>query len=73
MHEAKARLSELAELVWRGEEVVITRAGKPYLDLKPHLASRTSRQPGRYKAELEMAPDFDDTPVGLADDFEGER
>ena len=36
MHEAKSRLSELGELVWKGEKVVIARAGKPYLDLLPH-------------------------------------
>ena len=37
MHEAKTRLSQLAEAAWSGDEVVIARAGKPYLDLKPHV------------------------------------
>ena len=72
MHEAKTRLSQLAELVWRGEEVVIAKAGKPYLDLKPHVASGTARRPGRYKGAIELAPDFEETPPGLLDDFEGD-
>ncbi|MEP1471958.1 MAG: type II toxin-antitoxin system Phd/YefM family antitoxin [Halieaceae bacterium] len=71
MHEAKTRLSQLAEMVWRGEEVVIAKAGKPYLDLKPHVSSGTARQPGRYKDAIELAADFEDTPTSILDDFEG--
>ena len=40
MHEAKSQLSRLGELAWQGEEIVIAKAGKPYLDLVPH------REPG---------------------------
>ncbi len=29
--EAKSQLSRLAELAWQGEEVVICRAGKPWV------------------------------------------
>lgn len=36
MHEAKSSLSKLAEKAWEGEEIVIAKAGKPYLDLVPH-------------------------------------
>lgn len=71
MHEAETRLSELAELVWRGEEVVITKAGKPYVDLKPHVASCIVRVPGRYKGAIALSSDFEDTPASLLDDFEG--
>ena len=71
MHEAKTRLSQLAELVWRGEEVVIAKAGKPYLDLKPHVASGITREPGRYKGMIELGADFEDTPASVLDDFEG--
>jgi prevent-host-death family protein len=34
--EAKNRLTELARLVEQGETVVVTRHGKPVLDLVPH-------------------------------------
>ena len=71
--QAKIRLSQLAELVWLGERVIIIEEGKPYLDLKPHFGRFGPRTPGRYKGEIELAEDFEDTPAGLAGDFEGER
>ena len=72
MHEAKSRLSELAERVWRGERVIIAKAGKPYLDLTPHRDTRVERKPGRYEGQIRMADDFDDTPPEVLDAFEGE-
>jgi len=45
MREAKSRLSELGELVWKGETVVSAKAGKPYLDLLPHRPERRERKP----------------------------
>ncbi len=71
MHEAKSRLSELGELVWKGEKVVIAKAGKPYLDLLPHRAGRARRKPGRLKGQITLAEDFDQTPAELVADFEG--
>lgn len=73
MHEAKSRLSELGELVWKGEKVVIAKAGKPYLDLLPHREQRTKRKPGRLKGKIKIAPDFDATPPELIADFEGQE
>ena len=70
MHEAKSRLSELAELVHKGEKVVIAKAGKPYLDLLPHRDRRTKRKPGRLAGKIRMAPDFDQTPPELIALFE---
>ena len=72
MHEAKSRLSELAERVWRGERVIIAKAGKPYLDLLPHRDVRPPRRPGRFKGQIWMADDFDVTPDEVIDAFEGE-
>lgn len=71
MHEAKSRLSELGELVWKGEKVVIAKAGRPYLDLLPHRTGRTRRKPGRLKGEITPAEDFDRTPRGVVADVEG--
>lgn len=71
MHEAKSRLSELGELAWQGERIVIAKAGKPYLDLLPHREQRAERKPGRLKGKITIAPDFDQTPSGLIEDFEG--
>ena len=72
MHEAKSRLSELAERVWRGERVVIAKAGKPYLDLTPHREAPVRREPGRYKDRIRIADDFDDLPDDLLDAFEAD-
>jgi len=71
MHEAKSRLSELAERVWRGERVIIAKAGKPYLDLTPHRGDRPTREPGLLKGQIWMAEDVDVTPDEVLDDFEG--
>lgn len=70
MHEAKSRLSELGELVWQGEKVVIAKAGKPYLDLLPHKPSHKPRKAGRCKGQIKMAADFDTSVPELSDDFE---
>lgn len=70
MHEAKSQLSQLAEKAARGERVVIAKAGKPYVDLVPHQADQP-RQPGRYKGQISIAPDFHKTPESLIGDFEG--
>ncbi|MCU1759901.1 type II toxin-antitoxin system prevent-host-death family antitoxin [Pseudomonas sp. 14P_8.1_Bac3] len=71
MHEAKSQLSQLAERVWDGDKVVIAKAGKPYLDLLPHVDAPRTRKPGRLKGKIWMSPDFDTTPDDIIDAFEG--
>ncbi|MCR9091158.1 type II toxin-antitoxin system prevent-host-death family antitoxin [Algiphilus sp.] len=70
MHEAKSQLSKLGELAWKGEKIVIAKAGKPYLDLVPHKNEGKERKPGCLKGRIHMAPDFDTTPQDVIDDFE---
>lgn len=72
MHEAKSQLSKLGEKAWEGETIVIAKAGKPYLDLIPHQGNVTPRQPGRFKGQIVISKDFDDTPLDIIDAFEGE-
>ena len=55
MHEAKSSLSKLGEKVWKGEPVVIAKAGKPYLDLVPHRGRTEPRIPGRFKGQITIA------------------
>ena len=71
MHEAKSQLSKLGELVWQGKKVVIAKAGKPYLDLKPHHPQQSVRVPGMFKGQITMAADFDETPPEVLQQFEG--
>ena len=72
MHEAKSQLSKLGEMAWKGEKIVIAKAGKPYLDLVPHKPERKPRTPGRLKGQIRMAPDFDATPEDIISSFEAE-
>ncbi len=71
MHEAKSQLSRLGELVWQGEEVVIAKAGKPYLVLSPYRAPAGKRKLGLLKDKIWIAPDFDETDQDIIDAFEG--
>lgn len=73
MHEAKSQLSQLGELAWKGEKVVIAKAGKPYLDLLPHREGRVKRTPGRLKGQIWVADDFDQTPPEVIAEFEGQE
>ena len=71
MHEAKTHLSRLGELAWQGEEVVIAKAGKPYLDLTAHRGGKRERRLGLLKGKIWVAPDFDETPAEVIEGFEG--
>ena len=69
MHEAKSQLSRLGRLAWEGEEIVIARAGEPYLRLEPYRARRGGRTLGVWKGQVRIAPDFDETPREVTDAF----
>ena len=71
IHQAKSQLSQLAERVWRGDKVVITRAGRPYLELRPHLDTLRARKPWRLKGRIRMSAEFNQTLDGIIDGFEG--
>ena len=71
MHEAKSRLSQLAEAAANGERVIIAKSGKPYVELIPW---RDQKLPfGWLKGEIEIAPDFGSKEVNeeVARLFEG--
>ncbi len=61
VHEAKSQLSRLGELAWQGEEVIIAKAGKPFLNLVPYREERKPRRLGSMKGKIWVAPDFDET------------
>ena len=72
MHEAKSQLSRLGERAWDGEEVVIAKAGKPYLRLVPYRREKRPRRLGDLKGQIWIAPDFDETPEEVIKAFEGD-
>lgn len=67
--EAKANLSALLEKVLQGEEVIISRAGKPIAVLEPYRTDSRPRKPGVLKGRVRIAPDFDELPGDLKDAF----
>jgi len=65
--EAKTRLSALLELVEKGEEVVITRRGKPVARLVKEEEARTPEEQAKIAAAIEGLKEIRDRqgPVGI--------
>lgn len=57
VHEAKTHLSRLLVRVEAGEEIVISRAGRPVARLVPVRRTRR-RRPGRFVGKGRIADDF---------------
>lgn len=60
--EAKAKFSAIVERVCAGEEVVVTRHGKPAVKIIPAEPKKKFRLLGLYEGQGWMAPDFDEWP-----------
>jgi prevent-host-death family protein len=71
IHEAKTQLSRLVARAENGEEIVISRAGKPAAKLVPFRAVPLPRKPGIWAGRVVIAEDFDDLPPEILDAFEG--
>lgn len=70
MHEAKTHLSQLVERALAGEEIVVTRRGKPAVRLTPVEPSGGREALFDCMAgEIEMADDFDELPDDIAEAF----
>lgn len=72
--EAKDRLTALARLVEKGETVVVTRNGKPVLDLVPHRGKALNLEAGekflKQRGVKEIFPFVaDDFDAPLPEDF----
>lgn len=59
IHEAKTHFSKLIERVRAGEEITISKAGRPVAKLVPIQPKSVRRKPGSARGEVWMAPDFD--------------
>ena len=74
MHEAKTHLSKLVERVEKGEEIVISRAGKPAAKLVPVPQEKPGkRQLGGWEEEFWMASEEEMKKVDqeIAEEFYG--
>jgi len=68
LHDVEAHLADLLDRVSLGEEITITRAGKPVARLVPALQPPHSRQLGWSSGEFTVPDDFD---APLPHDVEG--
>src|SRR5260370_21974057 len=58
VHQAKTNLSRLLKKASNGEEVIIARGSKPVARLVPGGEGKGKRQPGSFKGELRVRPEF---------------
>jgi prevent-host-death family protein len=71
IHQAKIQLSRLVELAASGEEIIITKSGKPVARLVPCATKGRVRRPGTMRGKIRIKKNFD-APTELLDSFEGE-
>jgi prevent-host-death family protein len=73
--EAKAHLSMLIEKALAGEEVIISKHGKPLVKLVPYGRDTSPRDMALriWEGEVKMADDFDDLPPEFLDAFTGKN
>ena len=74
LYQAKTQLSRLVDRAAEGEEIVITKSGRPCARLVPLEDTRALRVPGRGKGKWRVGRDFDaPLPDSVVREFEGER
>lgn len=71
IYEAKNKFSKLIDQAESGEEVVISRAGKPVAKIIPYNFKNEPRVPGDWKGKVKIHEDFDELPQNLIDAFSG--
>lgn len=59
IHDAKTNLSRLIEQVLAGEEIIISKAGKPVARLIPYFRPAERRKPGLMKGMIRIKSNFD--------------
>lgn len=73
MHQAKSQLSRLGKAAWDGEDVVIAKAGEPYLRLVPYRERHAQRKLGGLEGQIRMSADFDAHDEELIELFEDSK
>ena len=69
LSEAKATFSEVIDRVASGDEILITRMGKPIARITRFSALRSEKRLGFMSGQGWMADDYDDWPVDEASAF----
>jgi prevent-host-death family protein len=73
VHQAKTQLSKLLDQIEAGEEVVISRHGKPVARMSPVEGELPPRQPGALKGKIWIADNFDAFDEELEEMFYGSK
>jgi prevent-host-death family protein len=72
LYEAKTSLSRLVDRAASGEEIILSKAGKPLAKLVPYQQPTKPRQPGGWESRIRIADDFDaPLPPEIQAAFEG--
>lgn len=72
VHEAKTRLSQLVDRALAGEEIVVTRRGKPTVRLTPVVPAPSGDRKalfGCMAGEIEFLDGYDELPDEVAEAF----
>jgi prevent-host-death family protein len=59
LYEAKTFLSRLVDRAANGEEIILSKAGKPMAKLVPFQRSSAPRRPGGWEGQIRISEDFD--------------
>jgi len=71
IHEAKTHFSKILLRVLNGEEIVISKAGRPVARLVPIIHRKKNRKPGSAKNRIKIRKDFEaPLPKYLVKQFE---
>lgn len=71
IQEAKTHLSRLLEEAMQGEDIIIAKAGKPFVRLVPCDANHEPRTFGGWEGKVRIADDFDETSDEIISLFAG--
>jgi prevent-host-death family protein len=70
VQQAEAQLSQLVAAAERGEDVVITRDGRPVVRLvRIPAATSVRRISGGWRGRVQMGSDFDELPSDIREPF----
>ena len=74
LYQAKTQLSRLVDRAAEGEEIVISKSGRPRARLVPLEDTRALRVPGKGRGKWRMGRNFNaPLPDRVIRDFQGER
>lgn len=72
VYDAKTNFSRLVARAENGDEIVISRHGRPVARLIPYTTARPERTPGQWRGKVTIGRDFDEFAPSEERDWYGE-